>query len=331
MNSRFLSFIHENATKPVILRGTKLFEASDTIQLEKFTEDEAWLQVKGNLRDWYQVIIFLNPRRVKITTCNCRYDDSGICKHRVAALYFLDEIEREQQLTEEEEADEDGLIYNQGHAETNFVSLSRSYISNRSDQKTLQAINYLHKKGNFTFKPKDNGIAAQLFYKNEEFYLYFEKEGNTLISQCSCEEVSRFPFCIHKAGALLQLLEQDGEHPFTRAKDYYEQRNRLLKPYGYTINDPEVNELFKFAFKNGKLTLTRRDDSITRVDLSDIPNFQAQKNEHASFYSQTYDAKFCRPEFDPRLCHGVCQRRGCPDPHHVYSPDRKTKKGRNAL
>ncbi|NOY49679.1 MAG: DEAD/DEAH box helicase family protein [Chlorobi bacterium] len=82
-------YIGFHCTDAIIKRGTDLF-LKGAVSNEIFDKehDRVFYSVKGGSK--YKVVIE-NPLQTNMdTTCNCPYDWSSVCKHKVAALLYLD-------------------------------------------------------------------------------------------------------------------------------------------------------------------------------------------------------------------------------------------------
>ena len=83
-------------------------------------------------------------------------------------------------------------------------------------------------------------------------------------TSCGCDE-KEHPICVHKATLFMQVLRTQGAQYFQSMRDWDEQKNKLLRLYGYSLNDDLTNK-FTFTYENGKPFLRVLDPTIKKVN-----------------------------------------------------------------
>ena len=63
-----------------------------------------------------------------------------------------------------------------------------------------------------------------------------QNEDRYFDTSCDCDETA-FPVCVHKSTLFLQLYNQHGAQYFRTLQNWDDQKNKLLKLYGYSLSD----------------------------------------------------------------------------------------------
>jgi non-specific serine/threonine protein kinase len=190
-------------------------------------------------------------------------------------LYFRDYLARQPKFANNEPAE----TYDQNRVVIKLSQFTEDAILSLVSRHNLQPVKYIAKNERAQLhRGKDGNVHVNLFYRDEHFKIHFKEEDNTIITKCSCAETISDPVCIHKAGALLQLLYEDGKDAFLMLKNFDADKETLLQQYGYSLEDEDVDELFRFKLVNGGLIIQPTDSSIIKLDAPDIDsvfNFSA--------------------------------------------------------
>lgn len=214
--------------------------------------------------------------------CDCPYSGGGICKHSVAVLLRTDnEIDQAAEHFPNQET------YDQDKVRVPFLPLDKKWILAQVDPSRRKAVNYLAERRRCEFRKKDEGLAGYINYRDEDFYVFFEQQGDQLVSRCSCAETTEHPLCLHKGGALLQLFYEEGADAFSYLKNFEHEKNALLEPYGYSMNDEGIEELFEFYVEHQKLKIRPKDKAIVRLDFEDLGVELKRKSEQRTAVSDT--------------------------------------------
>ncbi len=275
--SKFDGFIQQNADNSVLERGKKIFETRHKLQFVNLEDGKLDMKVKGSgTGNWYDVKIVMDGNSIASTSCTCPYDWGGICKHRVATLLYLrDYLARQPKFAKNEPT----KTYDQNRVVIKLSQFTEQAILSLVSRHNLQPVKYIAKNGRAQLhRGKDGNVNVNLFYRDKHYEIHFKEENDTIITKCSCAETTNDPICIHKAGALLQLLYEDGKDAFLMLKNFDSDKETLLQQYGYSLEDADVDELFRFKLVNGGLIIQPTDSSIMKLDspeINDVFNFSA--------------------------------------------------------
>jgi len=201
----------------------------------------------------YEVVIrnFLGPEPV-ISSCTCAYDWGGICKHQAAMLMVL---------SKNEIMTQPAVLYSMSDSIVYLPDLTDANLRyNTADENWKNR----HSLRSVEIQTALNGIAeCTVHANNQHFTLRFVRvQPGEIRSACSCGETGSEPLCAHKLAALLALRDRYGIHAFTSMRDWTLEKNQMLSPYGFSVDDDLRG---KFDFKitdNGKLEMTVLDKTI---------------------------------------------------------------------
>jgi non-specific serine/threonine protein kinase len=90
-----------------------------------------------------------------------------------------------------------------------------------------------------------------------------QNEERYFDTSCGCDEKG-YPLCVHKATLFLQVLNNFGAQYFQGMQNWEEQKNKLLRMYGYSLSD-DLTGKFTFTYENGKPFLRVLDPTIKKV------------------------------------------------------------------
>ncbi len=187
-----------------------------------------------------------------VTTCSCPYDWGGACKHIVAAILDLDEME---------ELDQPPQTYQMLDCEVRLSDLSDHQLQYNVAPNLWKTRNTAQKAD---IVSAINGIAECTVRHNKQDYAmrFTRIDPGHLHTSCSCNQELTEPLCSHKLAALLALREQFGIMAFEVMRDWTEEKNRMLAEYGFSTAD-NLDGKFQFKINNaGKLEMTVLDKSL---------------------------------------------------------------------
>lgn len=262
-NSELASYLKKNTSSQSLEKGLEIFRLGnlERVSFEPRNNGVARYKVKSE-RGWdnYNVLVidFLNGITHPQVSCSCPYDWGGLCKHRVAVLLDLDQ----RGLWHKPEVKPSVSDYfDMKDSSVMLKTLDDTYL-----RANVQERDWIKRHGvtRVHLLAADNGQAhTDVILKGEKFVQHFIKQENGQIqTSCSCGQHLSYPLCDHKLAALLKLRDQYGVYAFDRLRDLTAEKNALLAPYGYTLNDDLAG---RFDFKvdeNGHLTLIILDKSF---------------------------------------------------------------------
>ena len=262
----FIKYIYSNATDEVIKRGKKIFNHS---KIEIIQHDELGGFIHFRVKDdayntWYKVkITHYNDSNEISLQCNCAYNTSDMCMHKVAALLEL------QRMSEQDLLNSMKANYQQQFTTLYMNRLDLSAIRMFAGTKNFNAAQEFLKEHKAAILSAENEMIKAEVAIDEQLYniiIQKNKERN-FDTSCDCNSDSQHAICLHKAIVLIQLLDQYGADYFSSIRNWDREKNQLLSVYGYSLNDDLKNK-FEFIYKDGKPFLRVLDTSIKRVASS---------------------------------------------------------------
>lgn len=260
-----LKFVYNHGSGQVITRGKKIFFARGVSLLDiDYLIEQVRFRVRNDVyNNFYTVTVskFLQPDHVSVR-CQCPYNLGEICRHEVAAMFHLNDMLQSGYF------ENDRVTYDQKHSIVRMRDINPQLLRLFSsqeiiDQATIAAANnsciITHSKSERVQAdvPDGDKMYQVTLVQNED--RYFD-------SSCSCAE-TEFPVCVHKAALFLQLYNEHGAMYFRTLQNWDDQKNKLLRQYGYSVND-DLTGKFDFTYDNGKPFLRILDPSIKKITAS---------------------------------------------------------------
>jgi non-specific serine/threonine protein kinase len=220
-----------------------------------------------------QISNFKGNKPIKVG-CSCPYDWGGACKHIVAAVLELDESGILEEAPE---------LYSMLDAPASLPEITDEHLKRQVDQAHWKLRNNMPAAEILTASA---GTAECSFKTGKQTYtLRFVKSEKEIVhTVCSCAQDLPFPLCLHKLGALLTLRNQFGIKAFEVMRDWTEEKNKLLAPYGFSA-DQNLSGKFDFKVNNqGVLVLSVLDTSLRSTDALKkwLESTQNVFNDHAT-------------------------------------------------
>lgn len=294
---RFLEHVKEYYNGTIVARGQRIFR-DNHVHLTDVSETQAFFEVEGSQPEPYEVSVEWKSGDIH-TTCTCPYGAG--CKHRVAALFFLDKYYGELAVTAMKvtdpkpskgkekaatpvkrslkpavpEAIPDEILLGDIklrrvpglHAildPSNIISAAKDSVANQNK------IRYRVLKGQQTLKMVKDRIEIILDLPQERANMIFEvRQGKAVYSYCSCSP-TQASLCIHRAAALLRLVEENGPRALIEPEKGEKEKKEFLRMYGYKADDPEVRERFEFINSPKGLKVQMRKDYVLPLDMDQI-------------------------------------------------------------
>src|SRR5690606_1589303 len=186
--------------------------------------------------------------------CQCPYNLSDICRHEVAALFQLNDM------LQSGFFDNTDVRYDQKHTVVRMRQVNKQLLQLFASPEIVEQAAHLSQH-TLIRSAKDDKIEAEV-PEDEHTYkvLIKQNEERYFDTSCSCDE-AQHPLCKHKAAVFLNILQTYGAQYFQTMRNWDEQKNKLLRLYGYSLNDDLTNK-FAFTYENGKPFLRVLDPSI---------------------------------------------------------------------
>jgi len=256
--------IYSYGTEEVIRRGKKIF-ALKNIELVKF--DPLLGSIHCRVKDdgystYYKVTIenFKSPSTLSLR-CGCPYNLSEVCRHKAAALLFVQDL-----------LDKNLLDYKQ----TSYVTTHTQLRTKNLDLKMIRMLcsKVIFEKAETTLKSNrphiiesaNEKVVAEMDENGKTFHLIVQKnEERFFDTSCDCLTETEYPLCLHKTVLLLQLFQLKGADYFETIRNWDREKNKLLALYGYTLDD-YIEDKFEFTYQDGKPFLKVLDARIQRVN-----------------------------------------------------------------
>ena len=256
--------IYSYGTEEVIRRGKRIF-ALKNIELVKF--DPMIGNIHCRVKDdgystYYKVTIenFTSAATLSLR-CGCPYNLSEVCRHKAAALFFIQDL-----------MDKNQLEYQAASYKTTHTLLRTKAIDLKSIKMLCSADTFDQAEQTLkTIRPhilssENEKVVAELDMNGKTHHLIIQKnEERFFDTSCDCLSETAYALCIHKTMLLLQLFQLKGADYFETIRNWDREKNKLLALYGYSLAD-ELKDKFEFTYHDGKPFLKVLDPSIQRVN-----------------------------------------------------------------
>lgn len=280
--TQVIKHIYNHGSDEVVRRGKRIFLTKGVTLLKK---DELSGQIHFRVRNdqyynQYNVTItkYKEPEHLN-ARCSCPYNMGVLCRHEVAALFFLNDL----------------ILNNQLNSEgAKFDQTLTTIRMNGIDLKSLRLYtsSYLFdlaEKLITTHKPQisyaqNEVVKAEIIESEETNTLTIKRnDDKSFDTSCTCNE-SKYALCHHKVALFLQLVNSYGSHYFDSIRDWDSQKNKLLGIYGYSIQDDLKNK-FEFYYRDSKPFLKVLDTSIKKIAPGHTKQTEFNENEVNSLHS----------------------------------------------
>ena len=260
--------IYSFGTEEVIRRGKKIF-ALKNIELVKF--DPLLGSIHCRVKDdgystYYKVTIenFKSPTTLSLR-CGCPYNLSEVCRHKAAALFFV------QDLLDKNLLDYKQTSYLTTHTQLRTKSLDLKMIRMLCSKNTFERAEITLKSNRpHIIESENEKVVAEVVENGKTYHIIVQKnEERFFDTSCDCLSETEYPLCIHKTILLLQLFLLKGADYFETIRNWDREKNKLLALYGYTLDD-YIEDKFEFTYHEGKPYLKVLDDRIQKVNATPV-------------------------------------------------------------
>lgn len=234
--------------------------------------EQVRFRVRNDLyQNYYTVTIskYLQPRGLSVR-CQCPYNLGDICRHEVAALFQLNDI------LQSGFFENTDISYDQKHTVVRMRQVSVQMLGVFASADTMeQAAEWAKQNKAIVTFGKGDRLEAEVPDGDNTYKVVLRQNDERYFdTSCGCTEHDH-PLCVHKATVFLQVLRTHGAQYFQTMRDWDEQKNKLLRMYGYSLNDDLTNK-FTFTYENGKPFLRVLDPTIKKVAVPAVEKTVAE-------------------------------------------------------
>ncbi|MFM2385497.1 MAG: hypothetical protein RL660_254 [Bacteroidota bacterium] len=260
-----LRHIYNYGNDEVIKRGKKIFLQGGVqkLKIDELTASATFRVRNDMYYNYYTVTITRYDQDEGINVrCQCPYNMGEICRHEVAALFFLNDLSVTQQLSSAQaNFDQSMTIIRMRQIELKQLRLFTSddiykqaeYYSLNNPAKMVSAANEI--------------VTAELIVDEVPYNITVKRnDDKTFNTSCNCVH-THHALCVHKVALFLQLINNYGSGYFDTIRNWDTQKNKLLQQYGYELTD-NLDGKFEFVYNDGKPTLRVLDASIKKVSAT---------------------------------------------------------------
>lgn len=260
--SHIVKYIYNNSSDEVIRRGKKIF-LSQGVKLIK--KDELTQQLFFRVRNdqyynQYNVTISKYHDEHSISTrCQCPYNMGEVCRHEAAALFYLNDLVQNQQLSDAP------AHFEQSHTVIRMLNIDLKILRLFTSFHFFEEAEKIAKSNLAKIEYAANEkVVANIKLDNENFHVILKRnDDKSFDTSCNCNE-TKYPMCKHKTALFLQLLNNHGATYFDTIRNWNHQKNKLLALYGYSLDD-DLTGKFEFFYKDEKPFLKVLDTSIKKI------------------------------------------------------------------
>ncbi|MBP6385621.1 MAG: SWIM zinc finger family protein [Pseudarcicella sp.] len=277
ISQRIEKYLRSNALPAVIIKGKSIMStgACKTENIDLSQKGEAVYKMNSSTGvGSYTVTVSNWNGAVMQLRCTCKYTHGGICKHKVAALLTLNKFLDDRGIKGSVEKKDN---YFPRENNVKLVSMDDWALKMLADPNAwklregfkVNILSALNKKA-----------ELEVTFKHETCTVILQKlsETNEVFTSCTCSHQRLAPLCEHKLASFLAIREAFGFYnTFEKMKDYTQEKNDLLKEYGFTADD-DIADKFTFSLgKNGSYQLVKIDETLQK--LSEYQQWRNVNNE----------------------------------------------------
>lgn len=271
-----LRFVYNHGSGQVITRGKKIFFARGVSLLDiDYHIEQVRFRVRNDVyNNFYTVTVqkFLQPEQVSVR-CQCPYNLGEICRHEVAALFHLNDLVLSGFFQNTQ------VQYDQKHTTVRMRDINPPLLRLFSNEAINDAaIEAAAKNECEILSAKSEKVIAKVpDGKDFREVTLLQNEDRYFDTSCNCDETG-FPVCVHKSTLFLQLYNQHGAQYFRTLQNWDDQKNKLLRLYGYSLSD-DLEGKFDFVYEGGKPFLRVLDTSIKKLNAQPVKAVELVEEE----------------------------------------------------
>ena len=269
-----LRYVYNHGNEEVTRRGKRIYNTGGATLLDydPFIEQARFRVRNDQYQNIYTVVVlkYATPDQLSLR-CQCPYNMGEVCRHKVAALFQLNDLVQTGFLRDKD------LVYDQKHTVIRMRTVSEAMLSVFAGAEvTAEAKEMAKKKKARLVKESGDTLEAEVPDADGKRYhvTIRQNEERYFDTSCNCNETAK-PLCIHKTTLFLQTLLTHSADHFFGMRNWDEQKRRLLSIYGYTLED-DLKGKFEFKYdSHGKPSLRVLDTTIKRV-IAPTPSLRTQ-------------------------------------------------------
>jgi SNF2 family DNA or RNA helicase len=271
-----LRFVYNHGSGQVITRGKKIFFARGVSLLDiDYHIEQVRFRVRNDVyNNFYTVTVqkFLQPEHVSVR-CQCPYNLGEICRHEVAALFHLNDLVLSGFFQNTQ------IQYDQKHTTVRMRDINPPLLRLFSNEAINEiAIEEASKNKCEILSAKSEKVIANVpDGKSFREVTLLQNEDRYFDTSCNCDETA-YPVCVHKSTLFLQLYNQHGAQYFRTLQNWDDQKNKLLRLYGYSLSD-DLEGKFDFIYEGGKPFLRVLDSSIKKLSAQPVAAVEVVEEE----------------------------------------------------
>lgn len=272
-NSFLTRDIYNNGAEEVIQAGRRAFQRGlVTIKsIDPVNFNLVFLVKDERYNNFYLVKIHLFQSQFDYQiNCTCSFNLRPICRHKVSALLFT------QSLIDEKKINFNFTDYNTENTIIKFDIFRLPVLKKNAFPEIFNLAQKIYKSTIIEpLKIGSDQVNATVHMDKKKYPIEIKRsELKNYTTSCPCKTEKNYPLCIHKLILLLNLLDKKGEHFWDSIKNFDQEKNLLLKKYGYSLAD-NLDNKFQFNIVNGQVSLKVLDLQIsalgTNKKVSGIP------------------------------------------------------------
>jgi SNF2 family DNA or RNA helicase len=257
-----IKYIYNHGTEEVVRRGKKIFlnNGVSTLKIDEISAT-AHFRVRNDLyQNYYTVTISKYESENQLNVrCQCPYNMGEICRHEVAALFYLNDLVQTQQLRTSD------LTFDQSMTQVRMLQIELKYLRlYTSAANFAEAEQISLSKSASIISAADELVQARYELEGDIFDVSLKRhDDKTFTTTCNCVE-TQYALCKHKTALFLQLINNYGSNYFDSIRNWDTQKNKLLQQYGFSLHD-NLQGKFEFTYVNERPILRVLDASIKKI------------------------------------------------------------------
>ena len=260
-NKRLKEFIHANTLPVIRTRGNKL-----GVESIEFSEDGNSVKAYVKGTEKYEINFDGLASGMLMSSCTCPFDQGDVCKHQVAVANEIDASFNEKIVDVKP-------IEEKKYSSTGVFEIPFETLDDISDNKikkytTKNAFREAFSWGvsveDITFNTKViEAIVNEGYYRDlpKKVKLIIDKDKLELTCSCSYKNKN---LCKHQVRVLVVLREQFSM-VFLSEEKLNEIKEEKLKQFGFSLDNPKVDEYFEFGFSEGDVEVTPIKEGLLRL------------------------------------------------------------------
>lgn len=254
-------YIYMHGSDEVIRRGKKIY-SQNGIELLEYDDlfGAATFRIKDDTYTTFyriQVQKIKEPKNLSLR-CTCPYNQGEVCRHEIAALFYLQDMQDKGMLKSH-------TIYDQRLTVARMKTIDLKMIRMFSSADMVhEAEAYLQQHSITIYSADNEMVRAGVMLNDKEFQVLIGKNEERNFATQSDYVDTHHVLCLPKVIVFVFLLNKYGPNYFDTIRNWDKEKNKLLELYGYSLKD-NLKGKFEFTYKDGKPFLRVLDTSIKRV------------------------------------------------------------------